>query len=159
MAIDVTAEVLIKRRRDEVAAFMFDPHNDAVWTTGVVEARPLQEGLLETGAKVERVSKFLGRRLEYLIEVTGHSAGEYVEMLTNEPFEMRVRYELEDAGDEETTARIRAAGGGTGFFRLAAPLLGTMVRRSIQNDLENLKAFLDAGGDEGDSPVLGSSRS
>lgn len=148
MAINVTAEVLIERPRAEVAAFMFDPSKDAVWTTGVVEARPLQEGLLETGARVERVSKFLGRRLEYLIEVTGHSTGEFVEMLTKEPFEMRVRYELEDAGTDATRARIRAAGGGTGFFKLAAPLLGTMVRRSIQNDLENLKAFLDAGGDQ-----------
>src|SRR5688572_23641815 len=147
MGIDVTTEVFIRRPRAEVARFMFDPRHDAVWTTGVVECHPQQEGLLRKGAKVERISKFLGRRLAYLIEVIDHEDERFVEMLTQEPFEMRVRYELVDA-EGGTRVSIRAAGGGTGFFRLAAPLLGRMVRRSITNDLENLRELLDARGDE-----------
>lgn len=146
MGVDVTAEVFIERPRNEVASFMFDPRQDAIWTTGVVEAHPQQDGLLVTGSKVQRVSKFLGRRMEYLIEVVDHEPDHYVEMSTTEPFEMRVRYELEPH-EEGTVTRIHASGGGSGFFKLAAPLLGTMVRRSIQNDLENLKAYLEAGGD------------
>lgn len=142
MSVDVLAQVEIERARAEVAAYMFDPRHDAEWTSGVVEARPLQAGPLRTGAKVERVSKFLGRRLEYLIEVT--DAGEdFVEMLSTEPFEMRVRYELEALDDARTRVSIRAAGGGTGFFRVAAPLLAKMVRRSIQTDLDQLAARLE----------------
>jgi carbon monoxide dehydrogenase subunit G len=142
MSIDVAAEVEIARPRAEVAAFMFDPTKDARWTTGVVEAKPLQDGLLRLGAKVDRVSRFLGRRLEYRIEVVAAEPERFVEMIATQPFEIRVRYELEDIDEQHTRVRIRTAGGGTGFFRLAAPLLAKMVRRSIAADLVNLERCL-----------------
>lgn len=144
MSIDVAAEVEIARPRAEVAAFMFDPKQDARWTTGVVEAKPLQDGLLRAGARVDRVSEFLGRRLEYRIEVTAAEPERFVEMLATQPFEIRVRYELEDIEGGRTVARIRTAGGGTGFFKLAAPLLAKMVRRSITADLAKLKECLES---------------
>jgi hypothetical protein len=147
MAVDVKVEVLIRRTRAEVARYMFDPRHDAVWTTGVVECHPQQPGLLRTGAKVQRVSKFLGRRLPYLIEVVDHADEHFVEMVATEPFEMHVRYELEDA-DGGTLARICTRGGGTGFFRVAAPFLGRMVRRSITSDLETLREVLESHGDD-----------
>ena len=56
---------------------------------------------------------------------------------------MRIRYELADANGS-TVASIRAQGDATGFFRMAAPLLGRMVRRNIQHDLETLKGYLEA---------------
>jgi carbon monoxide dehydrogenase subunit G len=142
MSIDVAAEVEIPRPRAEVAAFMFDPNQDARWTTGVVEVKPLQDGLLRPGAKVDRVSKFLGRRFEYRIEVVAGEPQRFVEMVATQPFEMRVRYELEELDEGRTRVRIRTAGGGTGFFKVAAPLLAKMVRRSIAADLANLERCL-----------------
>ncbi len=144
MSVDITAEVTILRPRADVAAYMFDPEHDAEWTGGLVDARPLSDGPLVTGAKVERTSKFLGRKFSYLIEVLDHAPDAYVEMLTSEPFEMRITYRLEDAPGGATKTSIRAAGGGTGFFRMAGPLLSRMVRRSIQNDLLMLKEILEA---------------
>jgi hypothetical protein len=55
-------------------------------------------------------------------------------MAVEKPFPMQIRYELEDAPGG-TLTRIRTHGEATGFFRVAAPLLGGMVRRSIKNDL------------------------
>jgi hypothetical protein len=147
MSVDVRAEVLIRRSRQDVARYMFDPRNDAVWTTGVVECRPEQDGLLRTGAAVERVSKFLGRRMAYRIEVVDHEDDRFVEMIAKEPFTIHVRYELEDA-EGGTLTRIVTRGEGTGFYRVAAPFLARMVRRSITNDLENLREVLDSRGDE-----------
>ena len=146
MSVDVVTEVVIARPRPEVAAFMFNPHNDALWTTGVVECRPLTEGPLRTGSRVERVSKMLGRQFAYLVEVTAHADEAWVEMRVTEPFPMRIRYELEDC-PEGTRARIRAQGEALGFFRVAAPFLNRMVRRSITNDLENLREYLEGQGD------------
>jgi hypothetical protein len=148
MSVDVVAEVVVARPREQVAAFMFEPRNDAIWTTGVVECRPLTEGPLRTGAKVERVSKFLGRRFGYLVEVTDHAPARFAQMRVTEPFPMNIRYELEDAPGG-TRARIRCQGEATGFFRVAAPLMSRMVKRSITNDLENLKEYLEARGDGG----------
>lgn len=143
MGIDVRAEVLIRRPRAEVAAFMFEPTHDAIWTTGVVECRPLTEGRLRTGSRVERVSKFLGRQFSYLFEVIDASGDDYVEMRVNDPFPMQIRYQLDEA-PEGTRASIRTQGDATGFFRLAAPFLGRMVRRSIENDLALLREYLEA---------------
>ena len=142
MGVDVQAQVLIPRRREEVATFMFDPHNDAIWTSGVVESRPRNEGPLTTGARVERISKFLGRQFGYEYEVIATDGTSFVEMRVEQPFPMHIRYELEEAPGG-TVARIRTSGDATGFFRMAAPLLGRMVRRSITNDLETLKVYLE----------------
>ncbi len=143
MAIDVQVEVLIRRARADVAAFMFDPTNDAIWTTGVVECRPRQDGRLRTGARVERVTKFLGRQFAYEYEVVDADELGFVEMKVEQPFPMRVRYELANVPDG-TRARIRAQGDATGFFRMAAPFMTRMVRRNITNDLETLKEWLEA---------------
>lgn len=50
--------------------------------------------------------------------------------------------ELEDSPDG-TIARIHAKGDAGGFYRLAAPLLNRMARRSMTNDLEMLKEYLE----------------
>lgn len=141
MAIDVRTEVVIRRSPEEVAAFMFEPKNDAIWTRAVEEVRPLTEGPLRPGSKVERVVKFLGRRFGYLYEVTDADARS-VEIKVDDPFPMFVRYELQDA-PEGTLASIRTHGDATGFFRVAAPLMARMVRRNISRDLQCLKEHLE----------------
>jgi hypothetical protein len=143
MTVDVAPDIFIDRPRARVAAFMFEPKNDALWTTGVIECRPLTEGPLRTGSRVERVSKFLGRNFAYLVEVVDHEDARFVAMRVTEPFPMEIRYELEDEAGG-TRARIRARGEATGFFRLAGPLLSRMVRRSIGNDLALLKECLES---------------
>jgi len=143
MSVDVAPETVIFRPRAEVSAFMFEPSNDGLWTTGIVECRPLTEGPLRRGSRVERTSKFLGRKFAYLVEVTDAEDGRFVEMRVTEPFPMHIRYELEDA-EGGTRARIRARGEATGFFRVAGPFLSRMVARSIGNDLANLKEYLEA---------------
>lgn len=143
MAIDISTEVVIARPRPEVAAFMFDPKNDAIWTTGVIESHPHADGPLARGAKVERKVKFLGRRFSYLYEVADAAPDAFVELLVDQPFPMKVRYELED-DPRGTIARIRAQGEPGGFFRMAGPLLSRMVKRNITNDLELLKEYLEA---------------
>lgn len=143
MGIDVQPEVLIRRPRAEVAAFMFEPSHDAVWTTGVVECRPLTPGRLRTGSRVERVTRFLGRQFGYQYEVVAADGDSSVEMRVEQPFPMHIRYELVEV-PEGTLARIRARGDASGFYRLAAPLMARMVRGNITKDLELLKAHLEA---------------
>lgn len=124
---------------------MFDPRNDAVWTRAVVEVRPLTDGPLRAGSRVERVVKFLGRKFGYLYEVTAADARS-VEIKVQQPFPMHVRYELRDA-PEGTLASIHTHGDATGFFRVAAPLMTRMVRRNITRDLAMLKQHLERAPD------------
>src|SRR5687767_13544493 len=96
-SVDVRPEVLIRRPRSEVAAFMFDPANDLAWTGGITSSTPAQPGLLTTGSMVEREAKFLGRTFTYGYVVSKHEPDRLVELVVERPFPMVVRYELEDA--------------------------------------------------------------
>ena len=143
VVVDVRPVLLVHRPRNEVAAFMFDPRNDAAWTTGVVSARPLTDGRLRVGSRVERTVKFLGRRFSYTYEVVAADPDRFVEMTVTQPFPMHVRYDLADAA-EGTRTSIHATGEARGFFRLAAPFMNRMVRRNIAADLSNLKTLLES---------------
>ena len=46
MSTDVRVEIVIDKPREAVAAFMFDPANDARWTSGVIAVNPLDPGRL-----------------------------------------------------------------------------------------------------------------
>ena len=70
MAVDVTAAVTVDRPRDEVAGYLRDPANDPEWIGGVRGVRLLTPPPVTVGSQVERVASFLGRRVEYVNEVT-----------------------------------------------------------------------------------------
>ena len=144
MTILAHASILIRRPRAAVAQYMFDPHHDADWTTGVVACRPLTNGALRPGSRVERVTKFLGREFTYQYCVTARDGDRAVDLTVDDPFPMRIRYELADDGSG-TLASIRAKGDAGRFFRIAGPLLAHMVRRNIAHDLAALKAHLENG--------------
>jgi hypothetical protein len=144
VSVSVAPEIVIRRPRAQVAAFMFDPTRDKQWTGGVVESRPLTEGLLRKGSRVERVSRFMGREFPYLYEVTDAGDERFVQMRVEKPFPMDIRYELEDV-DGGTLARIRCSGEPKGFFRIAGPFMNKMVNKSISEDLARLKACVEQG--------------
>src|SRR5262249_54969309 len=115
MAVDLRPEVLIHRPRHDVAAFMFNPHNDLPWTGGITSSRPAQPGPLVKGATVERTARFLGRAFTYGYVVTEHEPDRLVELAVDRPFPMTVRYELADA-DGGTRVAIHASGTPGRFF-------------------------------------------
>jgi hypothetical protein len=143
MIVDVRPEILIRRSRPEVAAYMFDPAHEKVWTTGVVESRPLTPGRFKPGSRVERITRFLGCQFGYQYEVVAAQGDDFVELKVEKPFPMHVRYKLEDAPGG-TLARIHARGDASGFFSLAGPLLNRMVHKNISKDLEKLKHALES---------------
>ena len=143
MAINVVAEIHIVRPRGDVADYAVNPENDAVWIGGIRSARMLTDPPVRVGTRVARVASFMGKRIEYAPEVVAFEANSLLTMKTDKPFDMLISYEFEDY-EAGTLARIRIQGGGSGFFKLAAPLLSPAVKRNIKSDLRNLKAILEA---------------
>jgi hypothetical protein len=142
MAVDVRPEIVIRRPRQEVARFMFDPANDTRWTGGITDSRPAQPGPLVEGSEVERDAKFLGRSFTYGYVVTAHEPDVLVEMKVDRPFPMLVRYELAD-DPQGTRAAIHSTGSPGRFFGWATPLMSRMVRKNIAADLERLRDCLE----------------
>jgi uncharacterized membrane protein len=142
MSIDVKAEVQVRRPRDEVAAYMTDPANDPEWIGGLREARVLGEGPLAEGSRVARVASFMGRKVEYVNEITRLEPGRVLDMRSvKAPFPMRITYSFEDR-DGGTLVRNHVRGGG-GLFSLGSPLFAPMVRRNVQRDLERMRDLLE----------------
>ena len=147
MAVDVQAEVLIKRPRNDVASYAMDPNNDPVWISGIVEARALTKPPLSRGTRVERVAKFLGKRIEYVLEVVEYDPESLLVMKSIKgPFPMDVSYRFEEAADG-TLARIQVQGEASGFYKIAGPVMSRAVKRSITNDLKSLKKLLESKDD------------
>ena len=144
MSIDVTVEAVIGRSPEDVARFAMNPENDRRWIGGIVEAEALTDPPTHAGTRVRRVAKFLGKRIEYVLEVVDHDPSRRLVMrAVSGPFPLTVHYEFAGA-DGGTRARIRNQGDASGFYRLAAPLLARLVQRRVARDLKTLKALLEA---------------
>jgi hypothetical protein len=144
VAIDVTAEATVARRREEVAAFAMEAENDTRWIGGISHAHRLTPGPTTVGTRVERVAHFLGRRVEYVMEVVELIPNERIVMRSiKSPFPMRVTYSFEER-DAVTVARVRVQGGPEGFYKLAGSLMAPAVRRNIQADVKRLKEIIES---------------
>jgi uncharacterized membrane protein len=143
--IDVIVGTTIAAPRDEVARYVMDHRNDPVWIGGISESELLAEPPIAVGSRVRRVASFLGRRIEYVNEVTRLEPGTLLQMRSvKSPFPMAVTYAFEDAGGD-TTASVRVQGDPTALYRLAGPLLARQVRKSVQGDLDTLRTIFETG--------------
>ena len=132
MSVDVIAEVAIIADPQTVWDLMTDPAREPEWIGGLKHARLIGDPPLREGSRVERVASFLGRRIEYVNEVTTYTPPHILEMRSvKAPFPMHITYTLEG-----NTVRNHVRGGG---LRLMSPF----VRRNIQRDLERLKAIIE----------------
>jgi carbon monoxide dehydrogenase subunit G len=144
MALDVTATIDISRPPDAVAAYVFEPSHDPTWIGGVRAVEMVSPPPMQVGSRVRRTGAFMGRRIEWLMEVVDLVPGRRLAMhAIQSPFPMDVAYELEPA-PSGTRASIRVQGEPGGSYRLAGPLLGPMVRRSISSDARRLKQAIEA---------------
>jgi uncharacterized protein YndB with AHSA1/START domain len=145
-SVDVTVETSIARSRADVFAYTTAVDHDVLWTSGLLEARRVTDGPWGVGTRIERVSKFLGRRMTYTIEIMAVEPDRRVEMTTTAgPFPLTVHYEYDDAPGGGTVFRIHTFGEPGMFFGLAMPIVTPAVRRSIAHDVATLKDVMEQG--------------
>ncbi len=143
MSIDVQETIVIDRRPADVAAFATDPANDTRWIGGIREVAWVTEPPLRVGSRVRRVASFLGRRIDYELEVADLAPASRVVMRSRRsPFPMVVTYSFAGEGTA-TRAGVRVQGGAGLLFRLTSPLMARQVARSLRGDLRRLKERLE----------------
>jgi uncharacterized membrane protein len=143
MAVDVTAAITVDRRRGDVAGYLRDPANDPAWIGGLRSARLVTSPPVTVGSQVERVASFLGRRVEYVNEITELTPDRMAMRSVRAPFPMRVTYGFRDAGGDATEVSVRVEGDTGRFYALAGPFLARAVHRSVRRDLRTLKRVLE----------------
>jgi carbon monoxide dehydrogenase subunit G len=144
VSIDVSATTQIVRPMAEVAAFAMEAENDPRWIGGISSANRLTPGPTAVGTRVERVAYFLGKRIEYVMEVAELEPGRRIVLRSiKSPFPMRVTYSFEPVTGG-TRAGVRVEGDAGGFYRIAGPLMGPAVRRNLRRDVHRLKEICEA---------------
>jgi hypothetical protein len=144
MSIDVRETIVIESPRRSVAAYAMDPGNDTRWIGGIEEVAWITEPPLRVGSRVRRVARFLGRSIDYVLEVVAMEPESRVVMRSvKSPFPMVVTYTFADEG-RATEAGVRVQGGAGLLFRLASPLMARQVGANLRGDLRRLKRLLEA---------------
>ena len=145
MSLDVVATVEIDRSPEIVAAYEFEPANDPTWIGGVATAEKQTDGPIAVGSRVLRRGGFLGRPIEWLMEIVEHVPGRRLAMhALKSPFPMDVTYQLEPT-PRGTRASIRIQGEARGMYGALGPLTPVFIRRSVQSDLRRLKGRIERG--------------
>jgi uncharacterized membrane protein len=143
MSTHVDESIEIARPAGEVARYMFDWRNDPEWIGGISEARLVTDGDFGIGSRVERVASFVGKRIEYVLEIEDYQPGALLAMRSvRAPFPMSVTYEVADTRGA-ARVRVQVEGDASGLYKLAGPLLNLQAARSIAADLRRLKALLE----------------
>lgn len=144
MAIDVKVSGRIDRPPDQVAGFAMEAENDTRWIGGISSARRLTTGPTDVGTRVERVASFMGKRIDYVMDVVELEPGRKIVLRSvKSPFPMKVTYGFEriDSGTEVT---LRVEGEPAGFYKLAGGLMAPGVRKNLTSDLKRLKDICES---------------
>jgi hypothetical protein len=158
MPFDVRVEAHVGRSPEEVAAYMFDPHHDPDWITGIEHVDP-PAGPVGVGAETHRLAKFMGRRIDYVLRIVQHVPDRLLVMESvRAPFPMGVTYGVEPDGSGSRVS-LRVTGGYGLLMRLAQPIVSRQIRGSLEADLRHLRGRLEeAHASRGTSPAAGERR-
>jgi len=144
MAVDVSSEIVIRRSRNDVAAYSANPDNAPAWYVNIKSVEWKTPPPLQVGSKVAFVAHFLGRQLKYTYEIiefipggatsNAHSGGTIPD--GDDLY-------LESTADGNTHMTLRNRGDPAGFASLVAPLMSLAMRRANRKDLTWLRQLLE----------------
>jgi carbon monoxide dehydrogenase subunit G len=139
----IEESIQINRSPQEVWDFTADPANLPVWNGAIQTADP--DGPMAQGTKVSGHLKFLGKRMDYVNEITTFNPPtESAYRSVDAPFEFTGGSMLEPAdGGTRMTTWIETGSLGGFFGKMGDPIVTKMYARQVRNDLENLKEILE----------------
>lgn len=144
--IRIQASVQIRRSPEEVFAYLSNFENNPKWQSGMISARFTSPGPLQVGSTYSQEARFLGRPVFSEFEVIEYEPGRRVKISsTSGTFPITVTRTVEPDGDGGSLVSAFVEGDASGVYRLAEPILRSMVQRSVQGDYERLKVVLEGG--------------
>lgn len=142
--VTVEASVDINRPIEEVFAYATDPTKAPEWSSMILESTLEGSGPIGVGSRFSVVAKVLGRRVDSTAEVTQYEPPrKCVVRAVSGPGQLEIERQLESI-PEGTRYRSRLVGESGGLFKLADPIVGALLKRTVETDLHTLKALLEA---------------
>jgi len=135
----------INRPVQEVFDFVTNPANYAKWSSGIRSAEWTSDGPPGVGSTVKGVAKFLGRKIEFVTEITGWDPPNLWSVKSVGgplPLESTSKFEGQGDGTLVTeTSQIEIGG----FFNLAEGLVGKQFQKQLEAERAALKLLLESG--------------
>jgi uncharacterized protein YndB with AHSA1/START domain len=135
---------VINRPLEEVFAVLSNVENNPKWASAFLEAKKTSDGPIGVGTTWRGVGKVLGQRIETELECTEYEPNrKSAQKSKSKPFPSEVRQTFEPVeGGTRVGVVLQAEPGG--FFKLAEPLVNSMLKRGIETDLASLKDMMEA---------------
>jgi len=132
----------INRPLAEVFKYMADPTKLPEWNS-IVEEATASETPIRVGTRVQQRARFLGRKIEWTLEVTEHELNKRFVQKTEKPFPFAVTNTFETEGGG-TTVIAGLEGEPGGFFKIGEPILTRIANKQCQAQLDTAKELLEA---------------
>jgi hypothetical protein len=138
----------VRRPASDVFEFVSDFENNPRWQRGMQSARWTSSPPCRVGSTYDQVARFLGREIVSSFVVVEHEPGRRVKITsTASPFPITETRVVVPTGEGRCRLSALVEGDASGFFRVAAPLLRLMVRRSVRRDYARVSDLLEQSGD------------
>jgi len=142
--LKIEISTVINRPVEEVFAVASNPETYRKWSPGLIEVKRISEGPIGVGTTWRLVREALGQRLEAALELTEYEPNRKFTLDSKaRPFPGEARWSF-DAVEGGTRVSVVVQAEPGGFFKLAEPLLASMVKRQFEADLANLKDLMEA---------------
>jgi uncharacterized membrane protein len=135
--------ITINRPIEEVFAYVSDVKNGPDWQPALVEIRRITEGPLGVGTQYSGARKFMGRKVESVIQYTTYEPNKKVVFKSisgSSPIVQTVLFEP-SAGGTRITSRLEMET--SGLLGLAKPLIASSLKREIDSNFDILKDQLE----------------
>jgi uncharacterized membrane protein len=133
---------MINRPIEQVFAYVSDFQNNPQWQNALLETRRLTEGPLGVGTEFTGVRKFMGRKMESVLQFTTYEPNKEIvyKSVSGQPFEGSFLFEATGEGTKLTSVLKLQTGG---LLGLAEPLIAANVERESEANYSDLKALLE----------------
>ncbi len=139
----IETSIVINRPVEDVFAILSNVENNPKWSNVFLDARKTSDGPIGVGTTWQIVGRAFGQPIEAEAQVTEYEPNRQWAQTQSGPIPAKI-WQTYEPVEEGTRVNVALEAEPGGFFKLAEPLLKTMMKRGIATDLANLKDLMEA---------------